>query len=38
MDMNTANLKIDLFNKITQLKELHVIEEMNRMLDFELDK
>jgi hypothetical protein len=38
MDMDTANLKIDLINKITQLKELHVIDEMNRMLDFELDK
>ena len=36
--MTTANLKIDLINKITQLKESYVIEEINRMLDFELDK
>ncbi len=36
--MNTANLKIDLINKITQIKESYVIEEINRMLDFESDK
>ena len=36
--MSTANLKIDLINKITQLKETYVIEEINRLLDFELDK
>ena len=36
--MNTANLKIDLINKITQLKESYVIDEINRILDFELDK
>jgi hypothetical protein len=36
--MNTANLKIDLINKITQLKEGYVIEDINRMLDFELEK
>lgn len=36
--MTTANLKIDLINKITQLKESYVIEEINRILDFELDK
>ena len=36
--MTTANLKIDLIKKITQLKESYVIEEINRMLDFELDK
>lgn len=36
--MSTANLKIDLINKITQLKESYVIEEINRLLDFELEK
>jgi hypothetical protein len=36
--MSTANLKIDLINKITQLKESYVIEEINRILDFELEK
>ena len=36
--MNTANLKIDLISKITQLKEGYVIEEINRIIDFELEK
>ena len=36
--MSTANLKIDLINKITQVKESYVIEEINRLLDFELEK
>jgi predicted transcriptional regulator len=36
--MTTANLKIDLIKKITQLKESYVIDEINRILDFELDK
>ena len=36
--MNTASLKIDLINKITQLKESYVIEEINRIIDFESDK
>ena len=36
--MTTANLKIDLINKITLLKESYVIDEINRILDFELDK
>ena len=36
--MNTASLKIDLINKITQLKESYVIEEINRILDFESNK
>ena len=35
---NTANLKIDLISKITQLKESYVIDEINRIIDFELDK
>ncbi len=36
--MTTANLKIDLIRKITQLEESHIIEEINRIVDFELDK
>ena len=36
--MTTANLKIDLINKITQLKERYVIDEIKRILDFESDK
>lgn len=36
--MTTANLKIDLINKITQLKESYVIDEIKRILDFESDK
>jgi hypothetical protein len=36
--MNTANLKINLINKITQIKETNVIKEIQRVLDFELDE
>ena len=36
--MNTAELKIDLINKITKLKEVRIIEEIQKFLDFELDK
>lgn len=36
--MPTSNLKIDLINRITQLKESYVIDEINRILDFELDE
>ena len=36
--MSTANLKIDLIKKITLLKERFVIEEINGLLDFELEK
>jgi hypothetical protein len=36
--MNTANLKIDLINKITQIKEVNVIKEIQRVLDFELNE
>ncbi|MBP6456876.1 MAG: hypothetical protein KA275_09125, partial [Chitinophagaceae bacterium] len=35
--MSTAELKIDLINKITKLKEGRIIEEINKLLDFELD-
>lgn len=36
--MSTAELKIDLINKIAKLKEVRIIEEIQRFLDFELDK
>ena len=36
--MNTAELKIDLINKITKLKEVRIIEEIQKFLDFELDE
>ena len=36
--MSTADLKIDLINKITNLKEVHIIEEIQKLLDFELEK
>lgn len=36
--MTTANLKVDLIKKITLLKKGYVIDEINRMLDFELDE
>ncbi len=34
--MTTAELKIDLINKITKIKELRIIEEIHKFLDFEL--
>lgn len=36
--MSTAELKLDLINKITKLKEVRIIEEIQKFLDFELDK
>ena len=36
--MNTAELKLDLINKIAQLKESHIIEEISNLLDFELSE
>lgn len=36
--MSTAKLKIDLINRITKLKEPRIIEELQRILDFELDR
>jgi len=36
--MTTANLKIDLINKITQLQDSSVIKEIQRVLDFELNE
>ena len=36
--MNTAELKIDLINKITKLKEVRIIEEIQKFIDFDLDE
>jgi hypothetical protein len=36
--MGTAELKIDIINKITNLKDVRIIEEIQKMLDFEMDK
>ena len=36
--MNTANLKIDLINKITQVKDSNIIKEINKVIDFELNE
>ena len=36
--MSTAELKLDLINKITRLKETRIIEEIQKLLDFELDE
>ncbi|MFT4202479.1 MAG: hypothetical protein QM610_01080 [Chitinophagaceae bacterium] len=35
--MNTAELKLDLINKIANLKESYIIEEIQKLLDFEMD-
>ena len=36
--MSTAEIKLDLINKITRLKETRIIEEIQKLLDFELDE
>ncbi len=36
--MSTAELKLDLINKITKLTEVRIIEEIQKLLDFESDK
>jgi len=36
--MSTAELKIDIINKITALDEVWIVEEIRKLLDFELDK
>lgn len=36
--MNTSELKLNIIQKITELKEVRVIEEIKRLLDFELDQ
>jgi hypothetical protein len=35
--MNASDLKINLIQRITQLKERRIIEEIQKLLDFELD-
>lgn len=36
--MSTAELKIDLINKIKDINESHLIEEILNIIDFELEK
>ncbi|MCT2406895.1 hypothetical protein NZD88_04930 [Chryseobacterium antibioticum] len=36
--MNTADLKADLINRISQLQEKRIIEEIQKLLDFELNE
>ena len=36
--MSTADLKLDLINKITSLKDIRIIEEIQKLLDFELEE
>ena len=36
--MSTAEIKLDLINKITNLKETRIIEEIQKFLGFELDE
>lgn len=36
--MSTAEIKLDLINKIARLKETRIIEEIQKLLDFELDE
>ena len=36
--MNTAQLKVNVINRITQLKENYVVEEIQRLLDFETEQ
>ena len=36
--MNSAEIKIDLINRITQIKETRLIEEIQNLLDFEQNK
>jgi len=35
--MSTAELKIDLISRIANTEEPHIIEELRKLLDFELD-
>ena len=35
--MNTAELKIDLIHRISELKDVAVMEQIKRLLDFELN-
>ncbi|MDR2205292.1 MAG: hypothetical protein LBE36_03960 [Flavobacteriaceae bacterium] len=35
--MSTAEIKLDIINKISKLKEIRIIEEIRKLIDFELD-
>jgi hypothetical protein len=35
--MNTAELKLDIIAKISSIQEVRIIEELKKMLDFELE-
>lgn len=35
--MSTAELKLDIINKIANLKDGHIIEEVKKFLDFEME-
>lgn len=35
--MSTAELKLDIINRITNLKDIYLIEQIQRLLDFELE-
>jgi len=36
--MSTAELKLDLIKRITNIEDFHIIEEIQKFLDFELDE
>lgn len=36
--MNTDELKLDIINRITNLKESYIIEEIKKLLDFESEE
>jgi hypothetical protein len=36
--MSTANLKIDLINRITQVQDSGIIKDLQRLLDFEMNE
>lgn len=38
MSSAELKLKLDVINKITELKEIRIVEEIKRLLDFELDE
>lgn len=38
MSSAELQLKLDVINKITELKEIRVIQEIKKLLDFELDE
>lgn len=36
--MSTAELKLDIINRIATLKESYIVEEIKKLLDFEMDE